>query len=92
MWPNPQETADFVTFTEKILNGKLHFLCSETRTNLISSRLIFRRAISLPHPIRRPKNGKSAADNKSNKSNILENASRQIHLITVLMAGLSLDN
>ena len=28
MWPNPQESADFVTFTEKILNGKLHFLCS----------------------------------------------------------------
>ena len=23
-----QETADLVTFTEKILNGKLHFLCS----------------------------------------------------------------
>ena len=27
MWPNPQETADLVTFTEEILNGK-HFLCS----------------------------------------------------------------
>ena len=26
MWPNPQETADLVTFTEEILNGKLHFL------------------------------------------------------------------
>ena len=25
MWPNPQETADFVTFTEEILNRKLHF-------------------------------------------------------------------
>ena len=29
MWPNPQETADLVTFTEKIFNGELHFLCSE---------------------------------------------------------------
>ena len=29
MWRNPQETADFVTFTEEILNVKLHFLCSE---------------------------------------------------------------
>ena len=30
MWPNPQlETADFVTFTEEILNKKLQFLCSE---------------------------------------------------------------
>ena len=24
---NPQETADLVTITEEILNGKLHFLC-----------------------------------------------------------------
>ena len=29
MWPNPQETAYLVTFAEEILNGKLHFLCSE---------------------------------------------------------------
>ena len=28
MWPKPQETADLVTFTEEILNGKVHFLCS----------------------------------------------------------------
>ena len=28
MWPNPQETADLVTFTDEILNWKLHFLCS----------------------------------------------------------------
>ena len=28
MWPNPEETADLVTFTEEIPNGKLHFLCS----------------------------------------------------------------
>ena len=28
MWPNPQETKDLVTFTEEILNRKLHFLCS----------------------------------------------------------------
>ena len=29
MWPNLQETADLLTFTEEILNGKLHFLCSD---------------------------------------------------------------
>ena len=29
MRPNPQETADLVTFTEEILNGKLHFLCRD---------------------------------------------------------------
>ena len=28
MQPYPQDTADLVIFTEKILNGKLHFLCS----------------------------------------------------------------
>ena len=28
MWPNPQETADLITFTEEIFNGKLHFLCT----------------------------------------------------------------
>ena len=28
MWANLQEYADLVTFTEEILNGKLHFLCS----------------------------------------------------------------
>ena len=27
-----QFTADLVTFTEKILNGKLHFLCSVMRS------------------------------------------------------------
>ena len=26
MWPNPQKTADLVTFTEEIFNGKYHFL------------------------------------------------------------------
>ena len=25
MWPNPQEIADLVKFTEEILNRKLHF-------------------------------------------------------------------
>ena len=34
MWPNPQETADLVTFTEEILNWKLHLLSSATYTYL----------------------------------------------------------
>ena len=33
MRPNPQEVADLVTFTEEILNGKLHFLSSDGITN-----------------------------------------------------------
>ena len=28
MWPNPQQTADLVTFTEEIFHEKFHFLCS----------------------------------------------------------------
>ena len=36
MWPNPQETADLVTFTEEILNRKLHFLCNDNNNYLIS--------------------------------------------------------
>ena len=30
MCPKPQETADLVTFTEEILNGKIHFFCAVT--------------------------------------------------------------
>ena len=33
MLPNPQETVDLVTFTEEILYGKLHFLCSVSKEN-----------------------------------------------------------
>ena len=29
MWPNPQETAHLVTFTEEILNRRLHFCAVE---------------------------------------------------------------
>ena len=29
MWPNPQEKAYLITFTEEILNGKLHFVYSD---------------------------------------------------------------
>ena len=35
MWPNPQFPANLVTITEVILNGKLHFLCSEWLTQEI---------------------------------------------------------
>ena len=34
MWPNPQDTADLVTFTEEIYNGNLHFLCSPPRGHM----------------------------------------------------------
>ena len=32
MRPNPQETADSVTFTEEILNGKFYVLCKQIKT------------------------------------------------------------
>ena len=36
MWPNPQFSVDLVTFTEEILNRKLHFLCNDNNNYLIS--------------------------------------------------------
>ena len=35
MWTNFQETADLVTFTEEILEGKRHVLCSVRKLNMI---------------------------------------------------------
>ena len=34
MWPNSQFSADLVIFTQEILNGKIHFLGSDTFTKL----------------------------------------------------------
>ena len=31
MCPNTQFLADLVTLTEEILNGKLHFLCTDSK-------------------------------------------------------------
>ena len=36
MWPNPQETADWGTFTEEILNRKLLFLCKANHEKVFS--------------------------------------------------------
>ena len=35
MWPNPQFPADLVTFTEEILNEKLHFLCRVSKISKV---------------------------------------------------------
>ena len=62
MWPNPQETADLVTFTGEILNGKLNSLCSEipdirfrtmqkTSSTVISYRKEMEEAFSFESPI-----------------------------------------
>ena len=41
MWPNPQESADLVTYTGEILNGKLHFLCSAFTKKASKKNFIF---------------------------------------------------
>ena len=41
MWPNLQEATDLVTFTEEIVNGKIHFLCSDPRVKLKALTKIF---------------------------------------------------
>ena len=38
MWPNPQKNAELVTFTEEILNGKLHFVYSDGNTTIIGTK------------------------------------------------------
>ena len=48
MWPFPQ-TAELVTFSEEILNEKLHFLCSDSTESTVT----YFRFCSLVHPERR---------------------------------------
>ena len=45
MWPNSQFSADLVTFTEEIINGKLHFLCSVccSKFGIACPRVLFRK-------------------------------------------------
>ena len=38
MWPNPQESADMVTFTEENLIRKLNFLCSVLNRKVANSK------------------------------------------------------
>ena len=49
MWPNPQDTADLVTFTEEILNGKRHVLRGSDRSKIRADRptLLFPRYSSM---------------------------------------------
>ena len=41
MWPNLQFPVDLVTFTEEILNGKLHFLCSFNQVIIVDAIKLF---------------------------------------------------
>ena len=46
MWPNPHETVDLATFTEKVFNEKLHFLWSELSERTYATREIPKRELS----------------------------------------------
>ena len=46
MCPNSHETADFVTFTGEILNGKLYFSCNVSLC-LVSCNILFPMLLSL---------------------------------------------
>ena len=49
MRPNPQETADLVTFTEEIYNGKLHFCAViNTYVNKLLRDALFNEGTSKP--------------------------------------------
>ena len=41
MWPNTQEAANSITFTEEIYNGKLHFLRSDCKLPFILHNLFY---------------------------------------------------
>ena len=48
MWPNPQETADLVTFTEEIRNGKIYFLCSDPENDVAYEN---KRVLNISYPL-----------------------------------------
>ena len=39
MWPNPQKTEDLVTFTEEIIDQKLHFMWSADYNQLFDTQV-----------------------------------------------------
>ena len=52
MWPNPQETANLVTFASEILNGKLYFLWSTSCEGDANENLTFQ--FGMQHVIKEP--------------------------------------
>ena len=50
MWSNLQFPADLITFTEEILNGKLHYLCSVKRIFNKLARFLFRSRFNFTAP------------------------------------------
>ena len=56
MWPNPQFPADLVTFTEEILNEKLHFLWRGNRLNTNQINKFKKRLRPLPNKVPNPYN------------------------------------
>ena len=49
MQPNPQFSADLVTFTEKTLNWKLHFILCEVKAFFIIQLFVFASTVHYLH-------------------------------------------
>ena len=47
MWPNRQETARLVTFTEEILIGKFHFVRSVTSLSLLKKSSLQKKLVNI---------------------------------------------
>ena len=47
MWPNRQETAHLVTFTEEILIGKFHFVRSVTSLSLLKKSSLQKKLVNI---------------------------------------------
>ena len=48
MWSNPHVATGLVTFTEEILNGKLHILCSVITLNFVKFQNIKTKIVYVP--------------------------------------------
>ena len=82
MWPNPQFPADLVTVTKEIINGKLHFSCSDLIKN------IFRQSF-LPTKLRNL--GSTEVDTqKCSQENVLEKYTANLQEITHVEVWLQL--
>ena len=51
MWPNPEKSADLVTFSEEISNGKLHFFVQWELASIIAFLVKFKDASQLINSI-----------------------------------------
>ena len=51
MWPNPQENMNLVTFTEEIINGKIHFCAVYVLKKLLSTSFLAKNFSFFKNPL-----------------------------------------